>query len=111
MLLLFIVAAVVQSLQNDLTEFGKVKKQGPEKKIGNKLPNMTTALMDLRNQKCKVYYDMILPKKFRSKGNAVYKLFSPKSPCATPKHQYGHKKSWRIKLTSACAMATGADHI
>ena len=86
LLVSFIAAAVAQSLQNDLAELGKAKKQSPEKRIGSKSPNMIAALMDLRNQKCKVYDNVILPKEPQSKGNAVYKLFGLKFPYAIPKH-------------------------
>ncbi len=62
---------------------------------------MIAALMDPRNQKCKVYYDMILPKEFQSKGDIVYKLFDPKSLHAIPKHQCSHKMSRKIKMIPA----------
>ena len=75
-----------------------MKKQDSEKRIRNKLPNMIAALMDLRNQKCKVYDDVILPKEPQSKGNAVYKLFDPKSLYAISKHRYSNKISREIRL-------------
>ena len=86
LLVSFIASAVVQSLQNDLMELGKVKKHGPEKKIGNKSPNLVSALMDLRNQKCKVYDEVILPKEPQSKANALYALFGLKVPYAIPRN-------------------------
>lgn len=85
LLIAFIAAAVVQSLQNDLSEYGKVKKQGPEKRAGNKSPNLISALMDLRNQKCKVYDEVILPREPQSKANAVYNAFGLTVPYAVPK--------------------------
>ncbi|MCQ2071378.1 MAG: transposase [archaeon] len=85
LLVSFIAAAVVQSLQNELVEIGKVKKQGPEKRIGNKSPNLVSALMDLRNQKCKVYDEVVLPKEPQAKANALYSLFKLEVPYAIPK--------------------------
>ncbi len=93
LLVSFIAAAVAQSLQNDLTKLEKVKKQNPEKRIGSKSLNMIAALMNLRNQKCKVYDNVILPKEPQSKGDEIYKLFNLKSPYAIPKHRCSHKKS------------------
>jgi transposase len=85
LLVAFIAAAVVQSLQNDLAELGKVKRQGPERRTGNKSPNIVSALMDLRNQKCKVYDEVILPREPQAKANAIYGLFGLKVPYAVPK--------------------------
>ena len=85
LLVAFIAAAVVQNLQNELTELGKVKKQGSERRTGNKSPNMVSALMDFRNQKCKVYDEVILPREPQAKANAVYRLFGLDVPYAIPR--------------------------
>ena len=94
----FIAAVVAQSLQNDLTELEKMKKEDSEKRIRNKLPNRIAALIDLKNQKCKIYNDVILPKELQSKGNTIYKLFGLKFLYAIPKHRCNHKKSQEIEL-------------
>lgn len=62
-------------------------KQGPERRTGNKSPNLVSALIDLRNQKCKVYEEVILPKEPQSKANAVYKLFGLTVPYAIPRNR------------------------
>ena len=97
LLVSFIAAVVAQSLQNDLTELEKMKKQDSEKRIRNKLPNRIAALIDLKNQKCKIYNDVILPKELQSKGNTIYKLFGLKFLYAIPKHRCNHKKSRKIE--------------
>lgn len=86
LLVSFIAAAVVRHLQMELTEIGKVNKRGPEKRIGSKSPNLVSALLDLRNQKCKVYEEVILPREPQSKANAIYNLFKLKVPYAIPKN-------------------------
>ena len=81
----FMAAAVIQSLQNEMLELGRVRKQGPEGRIGSKAPNLVSALMNLRNQKCKVYDDVILPSEPQANANALYNLFKLEVPYGIPR--------------------------
>ena len=85
LLVSFIAAAVVQSLQNEMLDLGKVRKQGPERRIGSKAPNLVSALMNLRNQKCKVYDDVVLPMEPQANANALYDLFKLDVPYGIPR--------------------------
>jgi len=81
----FIAAAVVQRLQNSLKDKGEVKGRGKNKgRVLDKAPTVTSALMSLRNQKCKVYDDTILPCEAQAIANKAYTLLGIDVPYAIP---------------------------
>ena len=83
LLISFIASATVQMLMNEMKERGKVKGNGQDKgKIKNNSPTVVSALMSLRNQKCKVYDDHILPAEPQAIANKTYELFSIDVPYA-----------------------------
>jgi transposase len=72
LLLTFLATVLLQKLQRDIIATRKKKdKINPE-----------GALMALRNQKCKVYTDEIVPQEAVKAANDVYKLFQIKCPSA-----------------------------
>jgi hypothetical protein len=85
LLISFIASATVQMLMNEMKERGKVKGNEQDKgKIKNNSPTVVSALMSLRNQKCKVYDDHILPAEPQAIANKTYELFSIDVPYAIP---------------------------
>ena len=70
LMLTFLATVLLQKLQRDiLTKRKKKDKINPE-----------GALIALRNQKCKVYEDEIVPQEAVKNINDVYKLFKIKCP-------------------------------
>ena len=84
LLISFVAASVMQMLQNDLKENGKVKKQGSEHRVGNRSPNPISALGSLRNQKCKIYDEVALPSEPQAVANSVYNLLGYDVPYGIP---------------------------
>ena len=73
-MLTFLATVLLQKLQRDILAKRKKKdKTNPE-----------GALFALRNQKCKVYADEIVPQEAVKSINDVYKLFQIKCPAAIP---------------------------
>jgi len=81
LLISFIASAVLQKLQLDMKELGKCRGYKENKnRIKNKAPNTMSALLGLRNHKCKVYDDEILPSEPQKAANDVYNLFKMTVP-------------------------------
>ena len=81
LLISFIASAVLQKLQIDLNERGKCRGYKENKnRTKNKAPNTMSALLGLRNHKCKVYNDEVLPAEPQKLANDVYKLFDMTVP-------------------------------
>ena len=75
LMLTFLATVLLQKLQRDILAKSKKKdKINPE-----------GALFGLRNQKCKVYEDEIVPQEAVKSINDVYKLFKIKCPYAIPR--------------------------
>jgi len=73
-MLTFLATVLLQQLQRDILAKRKKKdKTNPE-----------GALFTLRNQKCKVYANEIVPQEAVKSINDVYKLFKKKCPAAIP---------------------------
>lgn len=76
LLISFIASAVLQKLQMDMKELGKCRGYKENfNRVKNKAPNTMSALLGLRNQKCKVYDDVVLPAEPQKAANDVYSLF------------------------------------
>ena len=88
LLISFIASATVQMLMNEMKEKGRAEGRGKNKgKVKNKSPAMTSALMGLRNQKCKVYDDVVLPGEPQAIANRTYRLFGIDVPYAIPRRK------------------------
>lgn len=87
LLISFIASAAVQMLSNELKARGRVREHKKNNGKKNNAPTVVSALMSLRNQKCKVYDDVILPSEPQAIANKAYKLFGVDVPYAIP-----HKK-------------------
>ena len=75
LMLTFLATVLIQKLQRDiLTRRSKNDKTNPE-----------GALMTLRNQKCKVYPNEIVPQEAVKCINDVYRLFKIRCPCTIPR--------------------------
>ena len=74
LMLTFLATVLLQRLQRDI-----LAKRKKKDKI-----NPEGALIALRNQKCKVYTDEIVPQEAVKNVNDVYKLFKIKCPTAIP---------------------------
>ena len=72
LMLTFLATVLLQKLQKDI--LSKRKK--------NDKTNPEGALMMLRNQKCKVYSDEIVPQEAVKSINDIYRLFKIKCPCS-----------------------------
>ncbi len=75
MLICFIATAIMQRLQQDLLK----KKTKKAKSL-----NASSIFGYLRNQKCKVYVDCVIPQEARKEANAIYDLFKLHVPYEIP---------------------------
>ncbi|MDR0685252.1 MAG: transposase, partial [Spirochaetaceae bacterium] len=78
LMLTFMAAVVLQRLQRDIIQ---------KRKKGDKT-NPEGSLMKLRNQKCKVYSDNVIPQEPVKEVNAIYKLLDIDCPTTIPRHGF-----------------------